>query len=89
MRGGRVSGRIRDLRFSTDPVPGSFFKSVGLDYINISYPFGLLGIIEKRYPSGAGRLVGLRFGPEAAQLETSLAAVLALLHGPDDLDERA
>ncbi len=47
MRGGRVSGRIRDLRFSTDPVPGSFFKSVGLDYINISYPFGLLGIIEK------------------------------------------
>jgi hypothetical protein len=41
------------------------------------------------YPSGAGRLVGLRFGPEAAQLETSLAAVLALLHGPDDLDERA
>jgi hypothetical protein len=41
------------------------------------------------YPSGEGRLVGLRRGREAAQLETSLAAVLALLHGPDDLDERA
>ena len=40
------------------------------------------------YPSGRGRLVGLKGGLEAAQLETSLAAVLALLHGPDDLDNR-
>jgi hypothetical protein len=52
-------------------------------------PMSSAMVAAKRYPSGEGRLVGLRRGREAAQLETSLAAVLALLHGPDDLDERA